>query len=54
VEDIAELQGAINKLQIMWQTQIMWEQKVTSVSPKSHNLWFEVSPQISTLVGSSI
>jgi hypothetical protein len=47
VEEIGALQGAINKLQIMWPKQRMWEQEVASVTPKSHNLWFEVVPQIS-------
>jgi hypothetical protein len=49
VAKIAELQGAINKLKILWPTQRSWEQKEASVTPKLHNLWFEVVPQLSYL-----
>jgi hypothetical protein len=49
VEEIAELQGAINKLQRLWPTQRNWEEKEASVTPKSHNLWFEVVPQLAYL-----
>jgi hypothetical protein len=45
-EEIAELQRAIDKLRILWPTQRSWEQKEASVTPKSHNLWFEVIPQL--------
>jgi hypothetical protein len=48
-EEIAKLQGAIDRLKIMWPTQRVWEQKEASVTPKSHNLWFEVIPQIAYL-----
>jgi hypothetical protein len=47
--EIAELQGAINKLKILWPTQRICEQKEVSVNPKSHNLWFEVVPQLAYL-----
>jgi hypothetical protein len=47
--EIAELQGAIDKLKILWPTQRSWEQKAASVTPKSHNLWFEVVPQLAYL-----
>ncbi len=49
ITEIAELQGAINKLKILWPTQRSWEQNEASVTPKSHNLWFEVVPQITYL-----
>jgi len=49
ITEIAELQGAINKLKILWPTQRSWEQKEASVTPKSHNLWFEVVPQLTYL-----
>ncbi len=49
VQEIEELQDAINKLKILWPTQRSWEQKEASVTPKSHNLWFEVVPQLSYL-----
>ena len=48
-EEVGELQGAINALQILWPTQRSWEQKEASVTPKSHNLWFEVVPQLTYL-----
>jgi hypothetical protein len=47
--EIAELQAAINRLKILWPTQRTWEQKEASVTPKSHNLWFEVIPQLAYL-----
>jgi hypothetical protein len=49
VDEIAELQGAIDRLKILWPTQRTWEQKEASVTPKSHNLWFEVVPQLAYL-----
>jgi hypothetical protein len=49
VEEIAELQGAINKLQRLWPTQRNWEEREASVTPKLHNLWFEVVPQLAYL-----
>jgi hypothetical protein len=51
IAKIAELQGAINKLKILWPTQRSWEQKEASVTPKLHNLWFEIVPQLSYLGG---
>jgi hypothetical protein len=39
----------VDKLQIMWPTHIMWEQKSSSVTPKSQKKWFEVIPQLSYL-----
>jgi hypothetical protein len=30
----------------MWPTQREWEQEEALVTPKSHNLWFEVIPQL--------
>jgi hypothetical protein len=47
VQEIEELQGAIGELKTLWPTQRSWEQKEVSVTPKSHNLWFEVVPQLS-------
>jgi hypothetical protein len=50
VEEIEALQGAINKLELLWPTWRSWEQKEGSpVTPKSHNLWFEVLPQVTYL-----
>jgi hypothetical protein len=49
VQEIEELQGAIDELKILWPTQRSWEQKEVSVTSKSHNLWFEVVPQLSYL-----
>jgi hypothetical protein len=46
LEEISELQLAIDKLKILWPTQRSWEEKEASVTPKSHNLWFEVIPQL--------
>jgi hypothetical protein len=46
VEEIAELQHAIDKLQHLWPTQRNWEEKEASVTPKLHNLWFKVVPQL--------
>jgi hypothetical protein len=48
-EEIAELQAAIDKLKELWPTQRRWEQKPASVTPKSHNLWFEVIEQLKYL-----
>ena len=47
--EIAELQGAIDKLKILQPRQRSWEKKEASVTPKSHNLWFEVVPQLTCL-----
>jgi hypothetical protein len=49
IAEIAELQGAIDRLKILWPTQRSWEQKEASVTPKAHNLWFEVVPQLAYL-----
>jgi len=49
LEEISELQLAIDRLRILWPTQRNWEQKEATVTPKSHNLWFEVVPQLSYL-----
>jgi hypothetical protein len=49
ITEIAELQGAIDKLKILWPTQRSSEQKEASVTPKSHNLCFEVIPQLTYL-----
>jgi hypothetical protein len=46
LEEVSELQLAIDRLRILWPTQRDWEQKEASVTPKSHNLWFEVVPQL--------
>jgi hypothetical protein len=48
-EEIEALQGGINKLKLLWPTQRSWEQKEGSVTPKSHNLWFKVLPQVTYL-----
>jgi hypothetical protein len=45
-EQIAELQAAIDKLKDLWPTQRKWEPKEASVTPKSHNLWFEIIAQL--------
>jgi len=47
--EITELQDAIDKLKELWPTQRGWEQKEASVTPKSHNLWFEVLEQLTYL-----
>jgi hypothetical protein len=39
----------LQRSQIMWPTQRMWEQILASVTPKCHHLWFVVIPQISYL-----
>jgi hypothetical protein len=50
-KEISELQGAIDRLNSLWPTQRSWEKNVLgSVTPKSHDLWFEV-PQQSTYLG---
>jgi hypothetical protein len=49
IAEIDELQVAIDKLKILWPTQRSWEKKEASVTPKSHNLWFEVVPQLTYL-----
>jgi hypothetical protein len=33
----------------MWLMQRIWEKKVTSVTPKLLDLWFEIQPQLSYL-----
>jgi hypothetical protein len=45
----SELQGAIDRLNCMWPTQRIWEKKAASVTPKSHDLWFEVPQQLTYL-----
>jgi hypothetical protein len=37
------------QVEILWPTQRSWEQKEASVTPKSHNLWFEVVLQLAHL-----
>jgi hypothetical protein len=49
IAEITELQGAFNYLKILWPTQRSWEQKEASVTPKSHNLWLDVIPQLAYL-----
>jgi len=49
LEEIETLQGAIDKLKTLWPTQRAWKKKEGSVTPKSHNLWFEVLPQVTYL-----
>ena len=49
VKEIEELRGGINCLKILWPMQRSWEQKEASVTPKCHNLWFEVFPQLAYL-----
>jgi hypothetical protein len=41
-EERTELQGAIEILKSVWPTQRIWEKKAASVTPKSHDLWFEI------------
>jgi hypothetical protein len=48
-EEISELQGAIDPLKTLWPTQRSWEKKAASVTPKPHNLWFEVPEQLTYL-----
>jgi hypothetical protein len=48
-EEISELQGAIDRLNSLWPTQRSWEKKAGSVTPKSHDLWFEVPQQLTYL-----
>jgi hypothetical protein len=48
-EERMELQGAIEILKSLWLTQIIWEKKAALVAPKSHNLWFEIQPQLTYL-----
>jgi hypothetical protein len=45
-EQRTELQGAIDVLKSLWATQRIWENKAASVTSKSHNLWFEIQPQL--------
>jgi hypothetical protein len=51
VAQIAELQVTINRLKSLWLTQRHWEQKEASVTPKCHNLWFEVISQLAYYLG---
>ena len=44
-----ELQGAIDNLVSLWPTQRLWETKEASVTPKSHDLWFETQQQLTYL-----
>ena len=44
-----ELQEAIDTLIATWPTQCMWEKNEASVTPKSHDLWFEVQAQLTYL-----
>jgi hypothetical protein len=48
-EEISELRGAIDRLKTLWPTQRSWEKKAASVTPKSHDLWFEVPQQLTYL-----
>jgi hypothetical protein len=48
-EERTELQGAIEILKSLWPTQRIWETKAASVTPKSHDLWFEIQPQLTYL-----
>jgi hypothetical protein len=40
---------AIDRLKVLWPTQRVWEKKAASVTPKSHDLWFEVPQQLTYL-----
>jgi hypothetical protein len=44
-----ELQGAIEILKSLWPTQRIWKKKAASVTPKSHDLWFEIQLQLTYL-----
>jgi hypothetical protein len=48
-EQRLELQAAIDVLIENWPTQRMWEKNEASVTPKSHDLWFEVQTQLTYL-----
>jgi hypothetical protein len=48
-EERTELLGAIEILTSLWPTQRVWEKKAASVTPKSHDLWFEVPQQLTYL-----
>jgi hypothetical protein len=48
-EETSELRGAIDRLKTLWPTQRSWEKKAASVTPKSHDLWFEVPQQLTYL-----
>jgi hypothetical protein len=48
-EQRTELQGAIDTLIATWPTQRTWEKKEASVTPKSHDLWFEIQQQLTYL-----
>jgi hypothetical protein len=39
----------MDKLKILWPMQRSWEEKEVSVTPKLHNLWLEVVPQLAHL-----
>jgi hypothetical protein len=48
-EQKTELRGAIDRLNCMWPTQRIWEKKAASVTPKPHDLSFEVPQQLTYL-----
>jgi hypothetical protein len=48
-EQRTELQGAIDTLIATWPTQRVWEKNEASVTPISHDLWFEVQAQLTYL-----
>jgi hypothetical protein len=48
-EQWLEFQAAIDVLIANWPTQRMWEKNEASVTPKSHDLWFEVQTQLTHL-----
>jgi hypothetical protein len=45
-EEKHDLGHAIDRLKVLWPTQRVWEKKAASVTPKSHDLWFEVPQQL--------
>jgi hypothetical protein len=44
-----ELLGAIKILTSLWPAQRMWEKDAASVTPKLHDLWFELPEQLTYL-----
>ena len=48
-EQRTELQAAIDTWIANWPTQCMWEKNEASVTPKSHDLWFQVQAQLTYL-----
>jgi hypothetical protein len=48
-EERTELLGAIEILSSLWPTQRVWGKKAASMTPKSHDLWFEVPQQLTYL-----